>query len=53
VSNSEKLGFLKRMVSQVDEIIHSSRKSVTVSMIIMKIENTLENLIKEIDIKVI
>jgi hypothetical protein len=52
VSNREKLGFLKRMASQVDEIIHSSRISVTISMIIMKIKNKLENLIKEIDVKV-
>jgi hypothetical protein len=53
VPDSEKLGFLKRMVSEVDEIIHSSRISVTLSMIILKIRNTLKNLIKEIYIKVI
>jgi hypothetical protein len=52
VSDREKLGFLKSMASQVDEIIHSSRISVTISMIIMKIKNKLENLIKEIDVKV-
>ena len=35
------------------EIIHSSRISVTVSMIILKIKNKLENLIKVIDVQVI
>jgi len=53
VSDSEKLGFLKRMAFKVDEIIHSSRISVTLFVIILKIKNALETLIKEIDIKVI
>jgi pterin-4a-carbinolamine dehydratase len=53
VSNSEKLGFLKRVASHVDEITHSSRISVTISMIILKIKNKLETIIKEIDVKVI
>ena len=42
----EKDGF-----SHLDEITNSSRISVTVSMIILKIKNKLETLFKEIDVK--
>jgi len=53
VSNSEELDFLKRMASHLDEITHSSRISVTVSMIILKIEDKVGTLFKEIGVKVI
>lgn len=53
MSNSDKLDFLKRMASHLDEITHSSRISVTVSMIILRIKNKLETIFKEIYVKVI
>jgi hypothetical protein len=41
------------MASHLDEITHSSRISVTVSMIILKIEDKVGTLFKKIGVKVI